>query len=156
MSKRKLTVVAGEWFINRTDWTSIKMTNEVEIYNFLKKIECKEDKGKRINTPMFKIGSVEMYIGVIPGYKKTRFVRVAVANFSQEDQMTSVTVEAPGLKKKSKEMVEIRAGQSWDGQSSCLTGHPQGRRVGQGLSGPGTRGQALRPGGKVEPSKQCL
>lgn len=107
-----LFVKKAEW----TSWSSRRMKTVVDIHDFRKKIEDVKIKGKEIQTPMFKLGGVEMAIGVVPDHQSSGFIAVFLKNFSDQDQLISATVEVKygnGNSEKSWEREEIRKSWGW-------------------------------------------
>ena len=107
-----LFVKKAEW----TSWSSRRMKTVVDIHDFRKKIDDNEIKGKEIQTPMFKLGGVEMAIKVVPDYDSSGYIAVFLYNLSDQDQLISATVEAKygkGYSEKSWERDEIRVNKSW-------------------------------------------
>ena len=79
MAKRKLNCQS-----------SFEVKQEVEILEFLKMISDDENKMKKVVSPKFYLGDVEMSIGVYPDYKSSGRIGVFLHNHSDQDQKVSV------------------------------------------------------------------
>ena len=115
MSERKDPATQDdEIFVLNTKLISESSKKTIEIKDFIKKIE--ENNKQRIVSPKFKMAGVEFSIAVYPDnsvHDAPGFIGVYLVNYSNDDQMCSVTSKAFG-REWSWEMKKIPShGKSW-------------------------------------------
>ena len=98
-----------ELFVLKSKWINETTKKTIEIHDFILKIED-EDKKLKIASPRFKLAGKEFSIIVYPDNEGSGFIAVCIANCSNEDQMTSITVQETSGVERSWEMNKIQAG----------------------------------------------
>ena len=114
MANKKVTATQNdELFVLQSGLISESTKKIIEIRDFSTKIEDPENNHKEIDSPMFKLAGVDFSIEVLPDCEALmdRFIGVRLNNYGNEDQTTSMTVKASGVKR-SWEMREVEAGRS--------------------------------------------
>ena len=114
MPKRKVPTQDDELYVFKSNLISESTQKTIEIPNFIKEIEDQDNINNKLATdsPKFKIGGVEFSIGVRPDSPVDGFIAVHVANYSKEDQMSSVTAKSSGVEK-TWEMEKVPADGNW-------------------------------------------
>ena len=102
MSKRKVPATRDdEIFVLKTRMISESTKKTIEIHDFIKKIEDQDNKNRRIISPKFMVAGdgVEFSIDVYPESSQNSpgWIGVVLQNYSNEDQMSSVTAKGSGV-----------------------------------------------------------
>ena len=117
MSKRKVSASFtedDEIFVLKTKMISKSTKKTIEIHDFIKKIEDPEKNKKAIVSPKFKLAGAEFSINVFPSVGvNAPFIGVFLANYSNEEQMASVTVKEASAGKRSWETKKVPCGQGY-------------------------------------------
>ena len=103
-----------EIFVLKTRMISESTKKTIEIHDFIKKIEDQDNNMREIQSPKFMMAGVEFSIYVYPDFLQYSPGRIGVGlhNYSNEDQMCSVTAKGTGVEK-SWEMKKVEAGNFW-------------------------------------------
>ena len=104
MAKRKSN---GELVINQSPGSCVEV--EFKIDELLQKLSDNENNTKRIDSPKFNLGGVEMFIRVYPDYKSSGFISVFLDNFSNQDQVCSATFKTPAGAEKGLKRAIVKA-----------------------------------------------
>ena len=123
MSKRKVPATRDdEIFVLKTRMISESTKKTIEIHDFIKKIEDQDNNMREIQSPKFMMAGVEFSIYVYPDFLQYSPGRIGVGlhNYSNEDQMCSVTAKGTGVEK-SWEMKKVRAGKQYGWMPGFMT-----------------------------------
>ena len=112
----------NELFVLKTKWLKETTKKTIEIHDFINKIEDQDNNKKKIVSPKFKIAGVEFSIWVYTDESRNDapgFIGVYLHNYSNEDQMSSVTAKGSGVEA-SWEMTKVPAGKGF-GRKKFMT-----------------------------------
>ena len=103
-----------ELFVHKTNWIAETTKKIIEIHDFTQKIDD-GDKNLKIYSPKFKLAGVDFSIAVYPyqEHDGSGFIGVFLNNYSNEDKMTSITVQEASGVERSWEMGKVKAGKGY-------------------------------------------